>query len=62
MSLYLRKKDRIYSQKSTRNIIISMYFLKNLEFRSNQAVIFAIPFDLSGVKISGFRYILHVWR
>ena len=33
MSVNLRKKDRIYSQNSTRDIIISMYFFKNLEFR-----------------------------
>ena len=35
MSVYLRKKDRIYSQKSTRYNYINVFF-KNLEFRSNQ--------------------------
>ena len=33
MSVYLRKKDRIYSQKSTRDNYINVFF-KNLEFRS----------------------------
>ena len=53
MSVYLRKKDRIYSQKSTSDRIISMYFLKNLGISVKSKILI----DNFKLHVGGFCFV-----